>query len=200
MRNITSATRRGTVALGFSLCFALAACEARDGERGAPPQSDTSVVKSAASTSASPSMARDSVWYRRGRSVELTGDGLPDSVHLEARGARADSLQISLAIFVDGAERHRDAWWSSYELQMATAAEGATPAAQLETRLDRVLARVERVPAGAGGERLVEEDSAALRTLSAPPTHVVLLRFGYETTVRLVWDANRGFVPLWACC
>src|SRR5688572_18861140 len=56
--------------------------------------------------------------YRRARALDLTGDGRADSVRLEALGSRPDSLRITLSLLVEGVEKHREAWGSSYELAL----------------------------------------------------------------------------------
>lgn len=142
-------------------------------------------------------------WYRRARMLDLTGDGRPDSVRLDAVGARADSLRVSLTLVVDGRERHREEWGSSYELALADSAARVGPRvdAALRAQLDSVLASVVVQPFGAPGVRPMAEDRAVLAGLEPRPTHRVSFSYGYETTVRLVWDAPRErFVRLWSCC
>ena len=141
-------------------------------------------------------------WYRRVRTLDLTGDGQVDSVRLDAVGTRPDSLRITLLLIVAGAVRHREAWGSSYELALLDTARRDPPVATvLRAQLDSVLAsvRVERLDAP--GVRLMAEDSAILRGLEPRPAHRISFAYGYETTVRLVWDAPRQrFVRLWSCC
>lgn len=142
-------------------------------------------------------------WYQRTRSLDLTSDGQPDSVRLEAVGARQDSLALSLSLIVDGSERHREEWSSSYELALLDSATrvGVHVDTILRNRLDRVLASVVVEPLDAPGVRLMKEDSVVLAELIPPPTQRISFAYGYETTVRLVWDAPRGrFVRLWSCC
>jgi hypothetical protein len=74
-------------------------------------------------------------------------------------------------------------------------------AVSLRAQLDSVVSsvRVERLDAP--GVRLMAEDSAILRGLEPRPTYRISFAYGYETTVRLVWDAPRQrFVRLWSCC
>jgi uncharacterized membrane protein (DUF441 family) len=71
----------------------------------------------------------------------------------------------------------------------------------LRAKLDAVLASVTVQRLDAPGVRLMAEDSAVLAGLVPRPTHRVSLSYGYETTVRLVWDAPRErFIQLWTCC
>ena len=142
-------------------------------------------------------------WYARARAVDLTGDGQPDQVRLEAVGERADSLRISLSILVAGEEKHREEWGSSYELALVDSAVRRAPRADamLRARLDSVLASVRLGPLEAPGARLMAEDSAILADLEPRPRHRVTFSYGYESTTRLVWDApRRRFVRLWSCC
>ena len=165
----------------------------RDRNRDARPTSAAASVASAASPS----------WYRRARALDLTGVGQLDSVRLEAVGMRPDSLRITLLLIVGGAVQHREQWSSSYEFALVDTSGRRRPqfAALLRARLDSVLSsvRVERLDAP--GVRLLAEDSAILSGLEPPPTHRISFAYGYETTVRLVWDAPRQrFVRLWSCC
>lgn len=142
-------------------------------------------------------------WYRRARALDLTGDGELDSIRLDAVGMRPDSLRITLVILVGGAVKHREEWGSSYELALMDTSRLSRPqvAVLLRGQLDSVLSsvRVERLDAP--GVRLIAEDSAILNGLEPPPTHRISFAYGYETTVRLVWDAPRQrFVRLWSCC
>ena len=142
-------------------------------------------------------------WYVRARALDLTGDGRPDSVHLEARGARVDSLDVRLTFHVDGVERHREEWGSSYELALVDSARRTGPEAGdiLRGKLDSVLASVVTRPVDDPAVRLMAEDSVVLDSLSARPTHLVYFSYGYETTTRLAWDAPRNrFVRMWSCC
>lgn len=56
-------------------------------------------------------------WYEQSRSVDLTGDGVADSVVLRAYGSHAESLDVALSIFVGPEEAFRETWNSSYELK-----------------------------------------------------------------------------------
>ena len=143
------------------------------------------------------------IWYHEARTMDLTADGHADSVHLEATGTRADSLQVSLTLFVNGEEKHREEWSSSYEVMLRDTTGGgrASLDAFVRARLDAVLASAIVEPLSAPSVRLMAEDSAILAGLAPRPTHRVSFSYGYETAVRLVWDAPRErFVRLFSCC
>ena len=147
------------------------------------------------------SLASPHAWYRRVRTIDLTGDGRGDSVRLEAVGARPDSLRITLSLLVNGQERHRESWGSSYELDLLDSAARADPRvdAVVRAKLDGVLASVVVQRLDAPG--VMAEDSAVLARLDSRPTHRISFSYGYETTTRLVWDSPRKrFVRLWSCC
>jgi hypothetical protein len=142
-------------------------------------------------------------WYRAARALDLTGDGEADSVRLEAMGARPDSLAVTLSVVVDGEEKHREEWGSSYELALLDSAARVRRRVDvvLRAQLDSVLASVVVQRLDAPGVRLMAEDRAVLAGLDPRPTHRVSFSYGYETTTRLVWDAPRKrFVRLWSCC
>ena len=156
-----------------------------------------------------PAAAADSVanaaspWYRRARTLDLTGDGQADSARLDAVGSRRDSLRISLALIVGGAVKHREEWGSSYELALVDSSLSGRPQLDsvLRARLDSVLSSVRVQRFDAPGVRLMAEDSAILAGVEPRPTHRVSFSYGYETTVRLAWDEPRErFVRLWSCC
>ena len=168
---------------------------------GSEPTPDTAAA--ASSPPVDPPAQAGTPWYGRSRTLDLTGDGTADSVRLEARGARPDSLRISLQLLVDGREVHREEWGSSYELALVDSAtvRSARVDGVLRARLDSVLASVKLQPFDTPGARPMLEDSAALRGLDPRPTHQLSFSYGYESTARLVWDAPRErFVQLWSCC
>ncbi len=147
--------------------------------------------------------AAPALWYNQTRMLDLTNDGQKDTVRLEAMGERPDSLQIRLMLLVDGHEKHREEWGSSYELALADSASLRSQRvdALLRARLDSVLASVKVQPLDAPGVRLMAEDSAILTGLDPRPTHRISFTYGYESTTRLVWDTPRKrFVRLWTCC
>ena len=172
----------------------IAALACQRGDRTDEPAQDT--IRAAAAVLSPP-------WYRHTRTLDLTGDGGTDTVRLEARGARPNSLEITLSFLVDGEERHREQWGSSYELALLDSAARVPPRADtvLRAQLDSVLASVVVQRLDAPGVQLMAEDTAVLARLDPRPTHRVSFSYGYETTVRLVWDAPRQrFVRLWSCC
>ncbi|HEU5186616.1 MAG TPA: hypothetical protein VFU01_18735 [Gemmatimonadaceae bacterium] len=185
---------------------ALMATIALSATLGCPPgTADRERQRDARPTSAAESLASAASprWYRRSRTLDLTGDGQLDSVRLDAMGTRPDSLRITLLLIVDGVVQHREQWGSRYELALVdTSRRGRVQvAALLRARLDSVLSSVGVERLDAPGVRLLAEDSAILSGLAPPPTHRISFAYGYETTVRLVWDAPRQrFVRLWSCC
>src|SRR5687767_286859 len=190
----TGGARALMAAIGAS---ALLGCPAgdpdREADRDASPTPLGELVVTAAPSS----------WYREARALDLTGDGEPDSVRLDAVGVRPDSLRITLALIVGGVVKHREDWGSSYELAlMDTSARGRPQVAPLlRAQLDSVLSSVRVQRLDAAGVRLMAEDTAILSGLDPRPTHRISFAYGYETTVRLVWDAPRQrFVRLWTCC
>ena len=169
------------------------------GETDAGPGRDSG-AKAAPDSVAS---AEAQPWYRRARALDLTGDGRADTARLVAAGTRPDSLRITLELIVDGEAKHREGWGSTYELAIADSARAAGEGADslLRARLDSVLASVVVQRFDAPGVRLMAEDSAILDSLQPRPTHRISFAYGYETTVRLAWDApRRRFVRLWSCC
>ncbi len=184
------------------LCLLFLATTAAIAASGCPasepadaPQAEQ-VPQSAAVAAAAP-------WYSRVRTIDLTGDGRADSARLEATGARPDSLRITLSLLVNGHEKHRETWGSSYELALVDSGARVSPSvsAVVRAKLDSVLASLVVQRLDEPGVKLMAEDSAALAGLEPRPTHRVSFSYGYETTVRLVWDAPRErFVRLWSCC
>lgn len=176
---------------------AMLGCPAGEPGRGAERHAGGNAAADSVARAAPPP------WYRRTRALDLTGDGRADSVRLDAVGARPDSLRITLALIVDGAVRHREEWGSSYELALTDSSRRGRPRedARLRARLDSVLMSVVVQRLDAPGVRLMAEDSAILAGLEPRPTHRISFSYGYETTVRLAWDApRRRFVRLWSCC
>ena len=145
----------------------------------------------------------ESSWYRQARTLDITGDGQPDSIQLEAVGSHPDSLLITLTIYVDGQEKHREGWESSYELALmdSAALQPSRVDSVLRDQLDRVLASVAAHRLGMPDMQIMGEDSAALAGIEPQPTYGVSFAYGYETVVRLAWDAPRQrFIRLWSCC
>jgi hypothetical protein len=143
------------------------------------------------------------LWYERARALDLTGDGRPDRVRLTAAGTNPDSLNVTLFLIIDGEEKHRERWGSSYELALVDSVARLRPRVDtvLRAQLDSVLASVVVERLDAHGVRLMAEDSVALAGLDPRPSHRVSFSYGYESTVRLAWDPRRKrFVRLWSCC
>lgn len=178
-----------------------AGCPASDAARDPARDStrlttDSSIVDTARATDLP-------AWYNRARTVDLTGDGQPDSVRLVAVGARPDSLQVTLTFLVDGTEKHSETWGSSYELALVDSAirGDAQRGKILRAKLDSVLESVVVESFGRQGVRVMAEDSAVLAGLDPRPTRRISFSYGFESTTRLVWDAPRArFVRLWSCC
>jgi hypothetical protein len=194
MRALSSSCARA-LAAAIAVSAALG-CPAAEPERGSRPDTTAHAMADSVARTAAP-------WYRRARALDLTGDGQVDSVRLDAVGARPDSLRITLALIVGGAVKHREAWGSSYELALADSSLHGRPHVDslLRARLDSVLASVRVQRLEEPGVRLMAEDSAIIAGLVPRPTHRISIAYGYETTVRLVWDAPRErFVRLWSCC
>lgn len=180
----------------------IAACSTSDTSRQATP--DSASVTAAEAVAPDTARAPEApTWYNRTRTIDLTGDRQLDTVRLVASGTPPDSLQITLSILVDGAEKHRERWGSSYELALLDSAIRRSPQVEglLRARLDSVLASVVVQAFDATGVRVMAEDSATLAALEPRPTHRVSFSYGYESTTRLVWYAPRErFVRLWSCC
>ena len=179
--------------------FAMLGCPAGEPDPGR--ERDTGAK--AAATADPVARAAAAPWYTRARALDLTGDGRADSARLDAVGVRPDSLRITLTLIVGGVVKHQEMWGSSYELALVDSSLRARPRvdALLRARLDSVLSGVLVQRLDAPGVRLMAEDQAILAGLEPRPTHRVSLAYGYETTVRLFWDAPRQrFVRLWSCC
>lgn len=92
------------------------------------------------------SAAADAVaWYERSRLLDVTGDGVADTLSLRAIGTRTDSLAIALTFVSKGREVFRQEWGSSYELVDPPFPDSSSPAVVesfLRARLDTVLARI----------------------------------------------------------
>jgi hypothetical protein len=177
------------------LALVLPACGARENTRDPATEST--------STTATAAIANAPSWYSHARALDLDGDGRSDSVRLEAAGTRPDSLRIRLTLFVGGAAKFQESWKSSYELALVDSAtrSGARETAVMRAHLDTVLACVMVQRLDAPGVRLMKEDSAILAGLDPPPSRRVSFSYGYETTVRLVWDERKArFVRLFSCC
>src|SRR5687768_10469012 len=119
-RKVLSIRQIGSLpCLAMSAAIVVLACPAGD-----PADEPPAELPPESATAAAPLP-----WYRRVRTLDLTGDGQADSVRLEAVGARPDSLRLTLSLVVDGLEKHREAWGSSYELALLDSADRASPQA-----------------------------------------------------------------------
>src|SRR6266478_9218793 len=77
------------------------------------------IVTTAASARTATSQATPSlpVWYRAQIARDLTGGARLDTLLLEARGTRPDSLRVVFLVRTDGREVYRQAWSTEYDLQ-----------------------------------------------------------------------------------
>lgn len=156
----------------------------------------------AAESSAQAPAATGGAWYRRSRTLDITGANPRDSIVLTASGKRADSLAIAMTFYVSGSVVHLQRWASEDEL--ADADELRKSPARLATflraRLDTVLTLVKR-------ERINTEqvqhmgDAALLKKIRPAPTHQIALSFGYENSLYFAWNAAvRRLVLFMECC
>ncbi len=140
--------------------------------------------------------------YRRARTIDLTGANPRDSIVLTAAGKRADSLAITMTFYVNGLVAHQQRWTSEDEMNDIDAIRNSPPklAAFMTKRLDDALLGVKRQPIN---REQVEHmgDAAALKKMSPSPTHQIMLSFGYENSIFMVWNAarKRMFVFM-ECC
>lgn len=88
-------------------------------------------------------------WYDRSRVLDVTGDGVPDTIRLVARGPRSDSLVMTLIVRTHGDSIVLAGWESDYdfidppdEMRMPGPARDSV----LRDRYDRVLASAEMAP------------------------------------------------------
>lgn len=148
-----------------------------------------------------PSAADSTQWLTRQRLLDFTGDGIEDTVRLEATGPTVDSLRIVLEFVSGGVTRWGVEWASEYELTIPAApTDSAARAEHLRKRLDRVMASVQVEPFDRTSYMTMaqEVDSAVLRD---PPARQVRFAYGYETTVVLAWDQVAGVLRvLHSCC
>ncbi|HEX6645358.1 MAG TPA: hypothetical protein VF037_11825 [Gemmatimonadales bacterium] len=155
----------------------------------------------APSDSATPATADDTPWLTRYRSIDFTGDGIEDTVRLEAVGRDVDSIRIALTFVSGGEVRWGVEWASPYELTIPAPPEDpAARAEHLRRRLGRVIASVQLEPFDRTAYlTMAQEVDSTL--LASPPARQVTFSYGYETTVVLAWDpvAERLRV-LHSCC
>ena len=135
--------------------------------------------------------------------MDLDGDARPDTALLTAIGARADSLEISLDLVIDGEVRHREQWQSGYELIDVDSNYRVSPGLDryIRDRLDSALASVKVEPLDTATITLLGEDPDVHKRIVPRPTNQISLSYGYETAMALVWDATaRRLIRLWYCC
>ena len=224
----------------------VAACTQRPSEE-APAQADATVAAAVppvvpASQGGTP-WRSGPVWLLESRALDLTGDGVAESIFVEARGTRTDSMRIVLGAVVGGDTSLLALWDGNYELtDEQVGRETPEPELQvlLRSRLKEVLQRVSVEPfdgAGSIGEWRDEEGEAdciesvqscvtasiqdlvrdsllpptapfdtalarrALSELRSPGHLEVVLRYGYESSERLVWSpVLRRFLTVFSCC
>ena len=155
----------------------------------------------APSDSATPATVDDTPWLTRYRSIDFTGDGIEDTVRLQAVGREVDSLRVTLTFVSGGVTRLETGWGSDYELVIPTPPEDkAARAEHLRRRLGRVISSVQLEPFDRTAYlTMAQEVDSTL--LASPPARQVTFSYGYETTVVLAWDpvAERLRV-LHSCC
>lgn len=139
------------VAVLATLTLVLAAC-ARPESR--PADSATGAISSASDETAAGT---------RRRAIDLTGDGVPESLVVTAAGDRSDSLQVRLEIrSKDGERRYADSWSSrayfSYDADFASVPDSARER-RVREQLDRLLSDSAFTAAGRG----TRSDSAQRR-------------------------------------
>ncbi len=62
-------------------------------------------------------LPKDSVWYRATHLRDLTGDGIADTLILQAAGRRVDSLTVTILIRSRGHRIYRETWFSTWYFQ-----------------------------------------------------------------------------------
>jgi hypothetical protein len=142
-------------------------------------------------------------WFHQARAIDLTDDGSPDSVVVEARGERSDSLRIHVSFVVDGQVLFTQEWASSYELANVDSLRARPPGSDeyMRSRLTRVLDAVRVGPLDTSFVRDFGGDTAVLRLARESPVPSVFVAYGYETTMSVVWDRDaRRFRIAHSCC
>ena len=177
----------------FLFC-ALAGCE----------NQDTAVRQETAPTdTAAASQGDEPFWFRQARALDLTGDGVADSVVVEARGQRSDSLRLGISFVVGGRPLFVQDWHSSYELANLDSLSQRPPRSDqhMRTALANVLNGVRLAPLDTSYIRDFPGDTAALRMARRGPVQSISIAYGYETTIAVVWDPDaKRFLIAHACC
>jgi hypothetical protein len=149
-----------------------------------------------------PASSTPATWYRGSRRVDLTGANARDSVVLVATGTRADSLAITMTLFVSGAVAHVERWTSADELSDVppTRQVSASTTRFMRARLDTILTLVKRQPINR--EQVANMgDVALLRQIAPRPTHQIMVSYGFENSLFLVWDPRRRQMRVFMeCC
>jgi hypothetical protein len=143
-----------------------------------------------------------SPWYRRSRTLDITGSNPRDSIVLTATGKRGDSLAIAMTFYVAGSMVHRQKWTSEDELADADSlrASPARLAAFMRERLDTVLLLVKRERINAEQVRHMG-DVTLLGKIVPAPTHQISLSFGFENSLYFVWNTtSRRLTLFMECC
>ena len=199
------ATTFGVVAV--AVVATLAACSPRDDApgagRSAPSGATTSIDSAPARSDNMPAAPADSLWFRRVRTLDLTNDGLADSVIVEARGTRSDSLRFRLRVIARGAAEFTQEWDSKYELMGADAAHQHPPAsdAYVRDKVARTIDGIAVAPLDTLPMRDFGGDTVVLRMARRGPVPAFTVAYGYETSMKVVWDqASRRFRVAYSCC
>ena len=164
-------------------------------------------------------------WYREERHLDVTGDGRPDLIVLEARGDSASDLLVGLYAVVDGENYLLSRWTGAYELTDPPFARDTIPTVinkYIRDAFARTLASVnvgERASSvsfsgmdpGSHADTLAFlHEESGLDSTNAEVFLIGLRRrafptigysYGYESVVDQVWvPALRRFIEVAACC
>lgn len=145
----------------------------------------------------------EALWFRQARALDLTGDGTEDSAVVEARGHRSDSLRLRVAFLVGGKDLFAQDWSSSYQLANLDSLSQRPPRSDEHMRaaLTQVLQAIRLTPLDTSFIRDFPGDTAALRLARRGPVQSIIVAYGYETTIVVVWDPDaRRFLVAHACC
>ena len=141
-------------------------------------------------------------WFQAQRTLDLTGDGRADVVSIRAEGPSSESLLVTLTFLVNGEERWREPWYSDYMLiDPPHFPQGEVDrAAYVREGLKRALESVS-VAAFDSAQYAMMADSIDSALVRQPPARQIMVSYGYETTLVLIWDpAKRTFRAVWGCC
>jgi len=145
---------------------------------------------------------RPDSWFRGETVIDLTHDGVKDTVLLEAVGPSSDDLLITMTFVVDGKESWREEWSSSYMLidpppfPEGEASRSEYIRQQLYSTLNGI--SVQSFDVATYEMMAYSVDSLMLKS---PPPQEILFSYGYESTIVLYWDpASEEFRMSWSCC